>query len=92
MGSNYNLGASVVYHKTVVKFETFQQCQQSIKSTHNASILSSIIAVSTVISVILLLTHRSIHKNSTGISSNLYVLSIGTENKEILFCWLTQLD
>jgi len=27
------------------KFETFQQCQQCIKSTHNASILSSIIAV-----------------------------------------------
>jgi len=45
MGSNYNLGASVVYHKTVAKFETFQQCQQSIKSTHNASKLSSIIAV-----------------------------------------------
>lgn len=45
MGSIYNLGASVVYHTTVAKFETFQQCQQSIKSTHSATILPSIIAV-----------------------------------------------
>jgi len=84
MVSNYNLCASVVYHKTVAKFET---CQQSIKSTHNASILSSIIAVNkrSFQSFYFQLTRLFI-EIKTGISPNLYVLAIGIENKEILFC------